>query len=460
MKKAFNIFVPLFLLFALWAKPLAAQQEKKVLTTRVLFLFDASLSMSDVWEKTPKIDIAKRVLIELVDSLKTIPNLQMALRAFGADYGLYPKRNCEDTRLLVPFAPNTAAKIDAAIKGITPHGTTPIAYSLGQSAADFTPCDHCRNLIILITDGIEECDGDPCEVSKELQKKGIILKPFIIGIGTEDFKSAYSCVGKFFDVKDEDNLSSVMRVIISQALNTTSAQVNLLDENGKATETDVAMTFYDDVSGKRLMNLMHTINDAGNPDTIEVDPNYTYHLVVHTIPEVEKSDITITPGKHNIIAVKAAQGYLHIVMDGNNDYKSLNAIVRKNGDCKTLNVQGVESTEKYLLGKYDVEVLTMPRIYVSGVKVTQSTTTTVTIPQAGQVTIFKPGTGPCSLYVDNDGKMDWVCNLDMNSVQNTIVLQPGNYHIVYRPLNVHQTIYTVDKAFEIKSGVPTVLRLE
>jgi Ca-activated chloride channel family protein len=460
VRRRFNIVIA-FLFCALGTHlTYGQQQDKPVIKTRILFMFDASFSMSDKWQKEVKIDLAKRVLIELVDSLKTISHLQMALRAFGADYNLYPKRNCEDTRLMVPFSNNNSAKIIEEIKTIIPRGTTPIAYSLGQSAADFTPCENCRNLIILITDGIEECDGNPCDVSKELQKKGIILKPFIIGIGKEDFQSAYSCVGKFFDVKEEDDFSSVLKVIISQALNSTTCQVNLLDENGKASETDVAMTFYDNASGKRLMNLMHTINDAGNPDTITVDPNYTYHLVVHTIPEVEKSDITIEPGKHNIIAVKAPQGYLHLVMDGNNDYKSLSAIVRKHADMKTLNVQSVESTEKYITGKYDLEILTLPRIYVDGVKISQSNTTTVTIPQAGEVTIFKSGVGPGSLYLDKDGNMEWVCNIDTKAVQSTIVLEPGVYHVVYRALSARQTIYTVDKPFEIKSGGSVTVRLE
>lgn len=460
VKKNIDKVLAAILLLVLCTGILRAQKNKNTIETHVLFIFDASLSMSDKWQSEPKINIAKRVLTEIVDSLQHIPNLQMALRAFGADYALYPKRNCEDTRLLVPFRNNNVADIAEKIKGIIPRGTTPIAYSLGQSANDFPNCQNCRNLIVLITDGIEECGGNPCEVSKELQKKGIILKPFIIGIGTEDFKDAYSCVGRFFDVKQEDDLSNVMKVIISQALNATSVQVNLLDAGGHATETDVAITFYDQMTGKCMYNFMHTINDAGNPDTVTLDPNYTYHLVVHTIPEVEKSNITIIPGERNIIPVKAPQGYLHVVMDGNNDYTSLNAIIRKHSDCKTLNVQSVESTEKYITGKYDLEILTLPRMYVNGVKITQSTTTTVTIPQAGQVTIFKAGPGPGSIYLDNNGVMQWVCNIDVNVVQLTLVLQPGTYHMIYRPINVHQTIYSVDKTFEIKSGGSTVINVE
>ena len=40
--------------------------------------------------------------------------------------------------------------------------------------------------MILITDGIEECGGDHA-ISIALQKKGIVLKPFVIGVGL-DFK--------------------------------------------------------------------------------------------------------------------------------------------------------------------------------------------------------------------------------------------------------------------------------
>jgi Ca-activated chloride channel homolog len=438
----------------------AQVQQKQHTTTRVLFIFDASFSMSDTWQQHVKIDYAKQILTELIDSIRNVPDLQLALRTLGADYSLYPERNCQDTRLLVPFATDNALKIEYAIKSIQPRGTTPIAYTLGKCADDFTPCDHCHDVIILLTDGIEECGGDPCEVSKELHAKGINLRPFIIGIGNEDFSGAYGCVGKFFDVKKEENFKNVLKVVISQALNNTTAQVNLIDAGGKPTETDVAMTFYDQTTGRRIYNFMHTLNDYGNPDTIYLDPNVTYHVVVHTIPEVEKENVTLTSGKHNIIALDAPQGYLHFAIDGENGYKSLAVLVKKHGEDKTLNVQYVESTEKYITGKYDVEILTLPRIYESGIKVSQSSTTTVTIVAAGQVTINKPVAGPCSIYEDDGGKMVWVSNLDKNSLNQIIALQPGKYHVIYRPQDVKQTIFTIDNSFTVESGRSTIVNLE
>ncbi len=205
---------------------------------------------------------------------------------------------------------------------------------------------------------------------------------------------------------------------------------------------------------------MHTINDYGNPDTIYLDPNITYRLVVHTIPEVEKSNITLTAGKHNIIALDAPQGYLHFVMDGENDYRSLGVLVKKHDDTKTLNVQYVESTEKYITGKYDLEILTLPRMYEIGVKVSESSTTTVSIPEAGVVTINKPSQGPCSIYLDEGGKVVWVCNLDNGPLQQMITLQPGDYRVVFRPEDVKQTIFTIDNRFEVKPGLSTIVNLE
>ena len=437
-----------------------AQQPKQHLTTRVLFIFDASFSMSDRWQNNIKMDMAKKILSEIIDSIRNVPDLQMGLRTLGADHSLYPNRDCNDTRLLVPIGANTALKIEREIETIEPMGTTPIAYTLGKCADDFTPCDHCHDVIILLTDGIEECGGDPCEAAKQLHARGINLRPFIIGIGNEDFAGTYNCVGKFFDVRKEDNFKNVLKIVISQALNNTTAQVSLMDAAGKPTETDVAMTFYDQITGKRIYNFMHTLNDYGNPDTISLDPNITYHLVIHTIPEVDKNNVTLISGKHNIIPVDAPQGYLHFVMDGENDYKSLAVLVKKHDDDKTINVQYVESTEKYITGKYDFEILTLPRIYESGVKVSERSTTTVTIPEAGIVTFNKPNAGPTSIYADEGGKMIWVCNLDNVAPKQMLALQPGNYRIVYRPQDVKQTVFTIDNGFEVKPGNSTIVNLE
>src|SRR5690606_29427310 len=136
------------------------------------------------WNSNIRIEGAKRVMGEFLDSLSSVPNLEVALRCYGHTTYFKPERNCKDTKLEVPFGPvkTNAAKIKQRIQRLEPMGTSPIAYSLGEAEKYFTACDNCRNVVILITDGIEECGGYPCEVSEALQKKGVFLRPFVIGI--------------------------------------------------------------------------------------------------------------------------------------------------------------------------------------------------------------------------------------------------------------------------------------
>lgn len=407
-------------------------------------------------------DIAKKMLSDFLDSIKGAPNLEIAFRCYGHQVPLRPERSCTDTKLEVPFSANLSGNVTAIknrLKNIVPKGTTPIAYTLEKCGGDFPSAStaNVRNIIILITDGIEECDGDPCAVSLALQKKGIVLKPFIIGIGMDQsYLNSFGCIGKFYDASSESSFKNILNIVISQALNNTTVQVNLNDQIGRPTETDVNMTFYDEQTGIIRYNYMHTINNKGVPDTIVIDPIGTYKMIVHTIPPVEKTGIELVPGKHNIIAVDAPQGYINLKMAGN--YNPA-CIVRKNGEMQTLNLQTFNGTEKYIVGKYDLEILTLPRIKLAKVDVAQSKTTTIEIPQSGSATIVKPSEGPGSLYVEENNKLVWVCNLNSNLTQETLILQPGKYRIEYRPKNAKESIYTIEKKFKIDSGISTPVKL-
>jgi len=430
----------------------APPQAKKMLT-RILFIFDESQSMLGVWNNETKINVARKILIQLVDSLEKVPNVEMALRLYGHQSPV-PPQDCNDTKLEVPFSSTSAGAIRQKLRWVEPKGTTPIAKSLEACAGDFPQEDNVRNIILLITDGIEACDGDPCAVSAMLQKKGIMLKPFVIGIGLEtDFAKAFNCVGRVFNAKEEKQLQVVLKQAINQALNSTSVQVNLLDSNGKPTETDVTMTFFDQLSGLMKYNFVHTINSRGVPDTIVLDPLLTYRMVVQTIPPVEKSDMELVTGKHNVFSASVPQGYILVKKPGGNNAADLLCIVRKAGQSQTLNVQKAERPDKYICGKYDVEILTLPRIVMKNVEVNQSQTTTLQVAQPGMVVVMKNAPAYGGIYVQNKNSWDLVVNLDINnSGSESYNLQPGNYMITYRPKNAKDIRYSVDKKFTIKSG--------
>ncbi len=432
--------------------------KKTTPLTRILFIFDASQSMLGRWQSDTKFNIAKRIVSEMLDSVANLKNTEFALRVYGHQYQ-YPPQVCSDTKLEVAFAPGNTGKIKSRLRTITPRGTTPLAFSLEQSAKDFPPCANCRNIVVLITDGMEECSGDPCAVSRMLQKNGIILKPFIIGIG-QDFNLAFNCIGTYFDATNEKDLRKALNVVISQALNSTTLQVNLLDESGRPTETDAGMTFTDLYSGKVKYNFIHTMNNRGLPDTLVIDPLITYRVDIHTLPPVVIDTLRITPGKHTVVATDAPQGYLQLKMAGvSNASKGLQSIIRKSGSFQTLNIQNFGETEKYITGKYDMEVLSLPRITLNDIVINQSHTTTIEIPEPGIAVFRKSFNGYGTLLLNDKNKLTRIYELNESLTLETLYLQPGSYRIIFRPKNSRSTLYTVEQSFIIESGKTTDIQL-
>ncbi len=433
-------------------------EDEDLPLNRILFVFDASGSMFAMWENDTRINIAKRLLTELVDSLERVPNVQMALRVFGHQ-SRFPPQDCTDTALEVPFGPDNAWRIRRTIDGITPRGTTPIARTLEESANDFPPCDNCRNIIILLTDGKEKCGGDPCEVSQKLQKKGIFLRPFVIGVG-KDFAEEFDCVGTYFHADTEAQFISSLRIIISQALEATSSQVNLLDKKGNPTETNIPITFYNSNTGNIEDQIVHTLNHRGFPDTLYfLDVAKTYDMVVHTIPPVRKNNIVLAPGKHNTIAADTPQGGIEVVFGGRAT-ANYPVIVRKSGSMETLNVQHTGEKEKYLTGNYDLEIHSLPRINVDNIEVEQDHVTTVEIPQPGVASVRLPSSGYASiLKINENGEVELIYRFKDNIRNESLSMMPGDYYIVFRSRASSQTHFSVEQHFRIESGVTTNIRL-
>jgi len=129
------------------------------------------------------------------------------------------------------------------------------------------------------------------------------------------------------------------------------------------------------------------------------------------------------------------------------------------GNTSTLNVQKMNVSDKYITGKYDVEVLTLPRTYVT-VDVTQSSTTYIDIPAPGSLNCKSINTIIAQIFVLRDGGViEWVCNLDETSKSTFTQLQPGSYRVVYRQKNLHSSTYSIQKDFRINSNKTTTLNL-
>lgn len=460
----FFLFSALALAVLLLVPPgraLAQEQAPQPPLTRMLFVFDASNSMNAFWGNQPKINSARELLLQSLQRLEGQPDVELALRLYGHQTPIRPgEQDCDDTRLEVPFGPDRIPEMRKKLLATRCLGTTPIARSLEKAAKDFPEPDRSkgarpvRNIIILITDGIEACEEDPCAVSRALQAKGIVLKPFVIGVGlTENERYALQCVGNYYDASTPELLEHVLKVVVTQALNTTTAQISLMTTDGQPTETDAAVTLYDQKTGQVRFHLEHTMNDRGVPDTLSIDPIFTYRLVVHTVPPSVREQVTVRPGTHTIIAVDAGTGRLSLRMGaGPMDAGQVACIVRRKGDLNTLLAQDMGTTQRYRVGTYDLEVLTLPRTYIPDVRVEQGRTTDIVVPRAGVLNVQVAAPGPGSVFLKKGDELVWVADLDPAASRHQLRLQPGTYQVTYRSSFARRTELTISKDITIESG--------
>ena len=437
-----------------FARQLSHGQERG--PVQILFVLDASGSMYGKWQGKLKMESAKKVLSHLVDSLDQLPGVSMGLRVYGHQF----PRDCEDTKLEVGFRLTNANAIKSALQRLKPKGITPIAYSLEQAAFDFPKVSNAKNIIILITDGIEECGGDPCSVSRKLQENKVVLKPFVIGLGIDPgLVSKFKCLGRFYNTGSEESLKNIMNVVVSNVLDNTTVQVNLLDHMGLASETDVTMSFSDMQTGTVWYNLEHTLTSEKVPDRFVIEASPVYNLKIHTIPPIVKKNIELTPGENNIVEVKAPQGDLQIRMDGSMGYKDLKCLIYSQKTGRLIHVQDINSKVKYLVGTYDIEVLTLPRTRIPGVKVTSKALETKTIPNPGQLVVDYNGSFVGGIYKVDDGRLELVSVVNPKARGEYLYLQPGQYRFVTRSARLDKTVYTKTKDFFIKSNGVTKVNI-
>ena len=418
--------------------------------------------MNGKWEGSTKIKLAREILGEALDDLKGTPNLEIALRVYGHQSPVTPTfQDCDDTKLEVEFGPDNYDIIRNFINRCEPKGTTPIARSLEASAGDF-PDANARNIIILITDGLEACDQFPCEVARKLKEKEINVTPFVVGLGIDlKYLNEFDCIGRFYEASTVESFRKVMKSVITDALNNTTAQINLNDINGDPTETNTTCFLYKAGTKELKYTFMHTMNFKNKQDTIVViDQEMKYDMVVNTLPRVTVKNLELFKGQHNILPADCPQGLIKVRIAGATKTRNVKVRVMQKGKSETLNVQEIDQIQRYIVGSYELEILTLPRIYKT-VEVTQSGRAYVDIPGSGilQYKTFKAIVGQIFVVNEENDLSEWVCDLDDNKIKDQIYLQPGRYKVVYRMKEAVSTDYTSIKFFTIRSGMETNLVL-
>lgn len=412
------------------------------------------------WNNQTRMAAAKDVLTKSIENLRGVPDLELALRVYGHQSNVTNTyQDCQDTKLEVAFGPANIDPIKAKIKGLQAKGATPIARSLEAAASDF-PDTLARNFIILITDGLESCDNDPCIIARKLRAKGVKVTPFVIGLGMDlSYLDKFECIGTYTDAESKAAFENVLSNILSKALLNTTVQINLNTVQGKPLETDISMFLYEAGTTQLKYTYEHTLNRKGQPDTLVLDPSLKYDLHVATVPPVLKNNISIVPHTHNVIQVPAGQGQLKVTSLKSPEGTILETRVLQADATKTLHVQQLGETQKYLVGTYKLEILTLPRTY-NDILIEQSKLTTLDIPAAGQFVYQAPKALVGQIFYErSSGQWEWVTDLKLNQATGSWKLQPGSYKVVYREKDQRSSAYTKEKKFNISSLKITNLTL-
>lgn len=188
---------------------------------KLLLLLDSSGSMEEkTSDGTTKIAAAKKALNGVVDALPE--EAQVGMRLYGATvFDRADKGACQDTQLVVPIGSDNRSDLKQEIEKYRPYGETPIAYSLEQAAKDLGT--EGQRTILLVSDGEETCEPDPCPAAKRIAESGIDLKVDVIGFDVAGkAEEQLRCVaeegnGDYYDVDDTQGLESSLDKLSARA---------------------------------------------------------------------------------------------------------------------------------------------------------------------------------------------------------------------------------------------------
>jgi Ca-activated chloride channel homolog len=146
---------------------------------RVILVLDASGSMWGKINGEAKMDIAKQVVGKVLSTWKPEDDLGLVV------YGHREKGSCTDIETVWPPKPLNAGEYMSPIKALSPKGKTPMTQAVRQ-AAEALKYTEQKSTVILVSDGLETCDADPCAVAAELEKAGVGFTVHTVGFGLDD----------------------------------------------------------------------------------------------------------------------------------------------------------------------------------------------------------------------------------------------------------------------------------
>lgn len=157
----------------------------------VEIVLDASGSMANKVGSKNRMDLAKEAISHFASKLPK--EARVGLRVYGhkgtgsqAD----KKLSCASNELVYPIQTYNQQNLQSSLKQFKPAGWTPLAKGIEEAQKDLQAYkgEKNKNVIYVVSDGIETCGGDPVQAAKNLKDSGIEPVVHIIGfdVGGKD----------------------------------------------------------------------------------------------------------------------------------------------------------------------------------------------------------------------------------------------------------------------------------
>ncbi len=180
-----------------------------------ILVLDGSGSMWGQIDGVNKIVIARNVIAELLADMADDVSLGLTV------YGHRERGSCTDIETIVAPAPFTQDRILEAVNAINPRGRTPMTDAVVAAAQSLRSTEEPAT-VILVSDGIENCNPDPCAIAAELEAAGVAFTAHVIGfdVASEpEARAQMQCIadatgGQFLTADNATELSAALEQIV------------------------------------------------------------------------------------------------------------------------------------------------------------------------------------------------------------------------------------------------------
>ncbi|TYS57936.1 VWA domain-containing protein [Bacillus infantis] len=276
----------------------------------VEIILDSSGSMANKMGSQTRMELAKASIKKFASALPEEANVGLRVyghKGTGSDAD--KKMSCASNELVYAPQPYNEAELSKALNKFKPAGWTPLAQSLMEAQKDLEAYkgEKNKNIVYVVSDGIETCDGNPVEAAASLKDSGVAPVVNIIGfdVNGKDQQQleevAQAAGGTYQNVKSQEQLDNELEKAIEESGKWIKWYV---DETGKNVQNNIRQkdellsisndwifnqTFeeYRIISALNALQIEGKITGSQNTKVVDIRNKY-YRGQKETFNEIEK----------------------------------------------------------------------------------------------------------------------------------------------------------------------------